>query len=102
VPDERYVADPSKGSRHNRGCAVDITLVDHTGTELDMGTPFDDFSAKAHREYAHLPEQTLANRKLLQRIMEDNQFIGWYAEWWHFDFRQWEQYPILDIPFTEI
>jgi zinc D-Ala-D-Ala dipeptidase len=98
VPDERYVADPKKGSRHNRGCAVDVTLVDSNGNELDMGTAFDDFSQKAHRDYTQLSDAVIKNRNLLQNVMERNGFIGWHNEWWHFDYADWEQHPILDVP----
>ena len=98
VPDERYVADPAKGSRHNRGAAVDLTLVDATGRELVMPTAFDDFSARAHRDYEDLPAATLANRALLERIMQDAGFSGLATEWWHFDADGWERYEILDVP----
>ena len=98
VPDERYVADPAKGSRHNRGAAVDLTLVDATGRELAMPTAFDDFSARAHRDYQDLPAATLANRALLERIMQDAGFSGLATEWWHFDADGWERYEILDVP----
>lgn len=102
VPDERYVADPQKGSRHNRGCAVDLTLVDSHGDEIFMGTDFDDFSQKAHRDYTDLPIEVIKNRKLLQEIMEKNRFIGWENEWWHFDFEDWQRYPLLDISFEAL
>lgn len=102
VPDERYVADPKKGSRHNRGCAVDVTLVDNNGKELDMGTDFDDFTEKAHRDFKGLPPEVLKNRQLLQEIMERNHFVGWKNEWWHFDFEDWASHSILDIDFDDI
>ncbi len=102
VPDERYVADPQKGSRHNRGCAVDLTLIDKNGKELDMGTGFDDFTEKAHRDFKNLHAHVLQNRQLLQNVMEKNHFIGWKNEWWHFDFENWESFPVLDIAFDEI
>lgn len=98
VPDERYVADPAKGSRHNRGAAVDLTLVDGNGREVAMPTAFDDFSAKAHRDYEDLPAATLANRAVLERIMQDAGFSGLATEWWHFDADGWERYEILDVP----
>lgn len=102
VPDERYVANPQKGSRHNRGCAIDLTLMDSNGHEVAMGTEFDDFSEKAHRSFQDLPEEVLHHRQLLHTVMEKNNFIGWENEWWHFDFINWEQYPILDIAFEEV
>lgn len=102
VPDERYVASPYKGSRHNRGCAVDITLVDQRGQELDMGTAFDDFSEKAHVDYFNLSPEVLANRTLLQNIMEKHGFLVHPFEWWHFDFQGWQNQPVLDISFQEL
>ncbi len=98
VPDERYVADPAKGSRHNRGAAVDVTLVDAAGVELPMPTAFDDFSARAHRDYTDLPPDRLANRATLERLMMDAAFTGLPTEWWHFDANGWEQYEVLDVP----
>jgi D-alanyl-D-alanine dipeptidase len=69
VPDERYVADPIKGSNHNRGCAVDVTLVDQQGRDLLMPTGFDDFTEKAHRDYAAIPQEAITNRGLLEKVM---------------------------------
>lgn len=97
MPDERYVANPAKGSRHNRGCAVDLTLVDSLGNELDMGTPYDDFTEKSHIDYKNLPERVLQNRKILQEAMTKFNFLPMRTEWWHFDYKGWEKYPILDI-----
>lgn len=96
-PDERYVANPQKGSRHNRGCAVDITLVDKNGKELDMGTNYDDFTEKAHINYKKLPSKVLNNRKILRETMIRFGFIPNRTEWWHFDYRDWKKYPVLDI-----
>ena len=98
VPDERYVADPAKGSRHNRGAAVDLTLVDASGKELPMPTAFDDFSARAHRDYDDLPPNVIANRAQLERLMQDAGFSGLPTEWWHFDADGWERYDVLDVP----
>ncbi|HSP96551.1 MAG TPA: D-alanyl-D-alanine dipeptidase [Candidatus Dormibacteraeota bacterium] len=98
VPDERYVADPAKGSRHNRGAAVDVTLVDAEGHELPMPTAFDDFSARAHRDYDDLPPAAIANRARLERLMTDAGFTGLPTEWWHFDADGWERYDALDVP----
>lgn len=97
LPDERYVANPAKGSRHNRGCAVDLTLVDSLGNELNMGTPYDDFTEKAHIDYTDLPSEVLRNRKILQEAMCKFGFKIMRTEWWHFDYKDWEKYPILDI-----
>jgi D-alanyl-D-alanine dipeptidase len=97
IPDERYVANPQKGSRHNRGCAVDLTLIDSTGKELDMGTPYDDFSEKSHIDFFQFPDTVINNRKLLQEVMIKFGFIPLKTEWWHFDYKDWEKYPVLDI-----
>ncbi len=102
VPDERYVANPAKGSRHNRGCAVDVTLVDKMGKELLMPSEFDDFSERAHRNYMNLPEEVIKNRELLETVMLKHGFTGLSTEWWHFDFKGWEAYPLLDISFEEL
>lgn len=102
MPDERYVADPKKGSRHNRGMAVDLTLVDKDGKEIPMPTPFDDFTEKASRDYFDLPAQILINRKFLEDIMAKYGFTGFPTEWWHFDYQGWEKYEVLDVDFSEI
>jgi len=86
MPDARYVANPntSTGSYHNRGAAVDITLIDVNGNELDMGTPFDHFGEKSHFDFAELPAQVIANRIFLRDGMELAGFNGIRTEWWHF------------------
>ncbi len=99
---EVYVANPNKGSRHNRGAAVDITLVDQDGKELDMGTPFDEFSKKAHRGYKKLKKKVIENRKMLESVMQEVGFEGIPSEWWHYDFKGWEKYPLLDIDFETL
>jgi len=96
LPDPRYVADPSKGSRHNRGAAVDITLIDENGNEIEMGTPYDDFTEKAHYDYEDLSDEVKANRKLLRDVMIKFGFEPLETEWWHFDFKGWEKFSILD------
>ena len=84
VPDPRYVSDPRKGSMHNRGAAVDLTLVDGEGNELDMGTPFDFFGPEAHPSYTDLPEHVLNNREILREAMMSEGFKPITTEWWHF------------------
>lgn len=99
VPDERYVANPEKGSRHNRGAAVDATLIRlPDGSELPMGTDFDDFSERAHRDYKYLPGEALQNRQMFERVMARHGFTGLPTEWWHYDAAGWERYPIEDVP----
>ncbi len=85
VADERYAANPATGSGHNRGIAVDVTLVNtRTGVPLPMPTPFDDFSTKAHHSYTRLPKNILRNRLLLRRTMEKYGFKSLATEWWHY------------------
>lgn len=99
VKDERYVAHPGKGSGHNRGIAVDLTIIDlASGTELDMGTGFDNFTDTAHADYTRLPENVLQNRKLLRTLMEKNGFRVLDTEWWHFYLPGSSHFEILDIP----
>ncbi|MBX7044936.1 MAG: D-alanyl-D-alanine dipeptidase [Ignavibacteria bacterium] len=102
MPDERYVADPKKGSRHNRGMAVDLTLVDKNGNELSMPTEYDDFTEKAHRDYMSLTEEQIKNRKILEDVMTKYGFTGLPTEWWHFDYKGWENYDVLDVAFKDI
>lgn len=101
-PDEKYIAPPSKGSRHNRGAAVDLTLVDKEGRELRMPTDFDDFSIKAHRNFERLPKDVIHNRQLLESIMCQHGFVPLATEWWHFDDSEGEKYPIEDRPLEEL
>lgn len=101
-PDSRYVANPARGSRHNRGAAVDITLVDRNGRELEMPTGFDDFSQRAHRNYTGGSAQSRRNSKILEDAMKKQGFIPLATEWWHFDAPGWDNYAILDVKFGEI
>ena len=87
VPDARYVTPPKKGSMHNRGLAVDITLVDADGNELDMGTDFDHFGYKAYSNNTNLPEEVLKNRKVLSKLMNIHGLKGIRTEWWHYSLR---------------
>lgn len=99
-PNDSYVANPKKGSRHNRGCAIDLTIVDKaSGKELEMPTPYDTFSNKARDTYRNLPEKVLKNRKILRDVMEKYGFAHSTSEWWHFDFIGWKKYPLLDMSF---
>lgn len=85
VPNARYVANPKTGSIHNRGGAVDITLTDSLGQEIDMGTKFDDFSKKAAHDYVRLPKKIRKNREMLREIMESAGFNALNSEWWHYN-----------------
>ncbi len=85
VANPEYVANPAKGSIHNRGGAVDISLVDNRGKELDMGTAFDFFGKEAGHNYINLPRKVLRNRMLLKNIMIENNFKIFNSEWWHYN-----------------
>lgn len=103
VPDERYVANPARGSRHNRGAALDLTVVQTAdGRELDMGTDFDNFTDRAHRDYAGLPLPVRENRRLLEQIMIRHGFIGLPTEWWHFDDADWQTFPVSNTPLKKV
>ncbi|WP_335966402.1 M15 family metallopeptidase [Galbibacter sp. PAP.153] len=97
VPNATYVADPAKGSIHNKGGAVDITLTDLEGKELDMGTPFDFFGRKARHAYQNLPEEVLDNRKLLKSTMESFGFGAITSEWWHYNYKPTLNYKIANF-----
>lgn len=101
--DTNYVASPWKGSRHNRGAAVDVSLINlETGEELQMPTGFDNFTEAAHPDYNNLPENVIKNRELLIFEMKNNGFRVYPYEWWHFDFIGWEAYSLMDLSFEEL
>jgi D-alanyl-D-alanine dipeptidase len=100
---KRFVADPSQGSRHNRGCAVDLTLYDlRSGREVEMPSGYDEFTERAHPNYAGGTEEHRRARELLREAMESEGFTIFVFEWWHFDYKDWKQYPLLDIAFNQI
>ena len=94
-PDARYVTPPKKGSMHNRGLAIDLTIVDSRGKELNMGTEFDYFGVKAYHTTTNLPKYVLENRKLLKDIMERHGFRSIRTEWWHYSYTK-STYPLSD------
>lgn len=98
----KFVADPAKGSKHNRGCAVDLSIYElATGRLIDMPSGYDEFTERASPDYAGgTPEQT-ANREKLRRLMEARGFTVNPNEWWHFDYKDWQKYAIYDISFEE-
>lgn len=102
LPDARYVADPAKGGRHNRGAAVDVTLVDSHGVELIMPTAHDDFSEKAGAYFNLVSPTAFKNRARLQAVMVKHGFALFESEWWHFDDTDWERYTALDVPFEKL
>jgi zinc D-Ala-D-Ala dipeptidase len=98
-----FVADPSKGSRHNRGAAVDLTLIDlRTGSELPMPTPYDDFTARAHQDFTDLTADVVANRARLRDIMVRHGFDPLPSEWWHYDYRGWERFELMNVDLTDL
>lgn len=102
LPNNNYIANPYKGgSNHNRACAVDITLTDLNGNELDMPSGFDEFSGKAHRSYTFATDTQIHNAELLKKIMMKHGFKPIYTEWWHFDDLNHSNYPIINISLDE-
>jgi serine beta-lactamase-like protein LACTB len=98
-----FVADPSLGSRHNRGCAVDLTLCDlKTGKPIEMVSGFDEFSDRAFPEYVGGTSRQRWHRDLLRKMMESESFTVYAEEWWHFDFKDWRQYRIGNQTFEEL
>lgn len=95
VPNPDYVAPPSEGSMHNRGVAIDLTLSDLKGNEIDMGTPYDFFGPEAHHDYVRLSPEILALRLKLKTIMESHGFQAIRTEWWHYSFTK-GTYPLDD------
>lgn len=103
VHDDRYVADPKKGSRHNRGCAVDVGLFNlKTGQFLDMPTAYDDFSEKASISSKDRTSLQAKNLDLLQKAMTSCGFQMFATEWWHFDYEGWQKYPVYDVSFQDL
>ena len=103
-PDKHeFVADPAKGSRHNRGCAVDLTLYDlKTGREVEMTGVYDEMSERSYPNYTGGTSEQRARRDLLRRAMEKQAFQVYDSEWWHFDYHDWQRYAIQNIPYEEI
>ncbi|MCE2963617.1 MAG: M15 family metallopeptidase [Chitinophagales bacterium] len=98
VKNPDYVADPKKGSKHNRGCAVDVGLANANGL-LDMGTEFDDFTEKAHYSNNNISAEAKANRLILRTIMEQSGFVSYEKEWWHYNFKKTD-YPLSDFQWS--
>jgi D-alanyl-D-alanine dipeptidase len=103
-PDKHeFVADPAKGSKHNRGCAVDLSMYDlETGREVEMPSAYDEMSPRAYPTFAGGSAEARARRDLLREAMEHEGFTVEPNEWWHFNYKDWAQYPILDIAFGDI
>lgn len=101
LPKPGYVADPRKGSNHNRGTAVDLTLADAAGKELEMPTGFDSFEKAAHHGYAGAPQSAIRHRELLREAMEAAGFVKNRMEWWHYDLPRATKFPVLDEPLVD-
>lgn len=106
-PIEKYVARPDwekqKGSKHNRGSAVDLTIINlKTGEELIMPSGFDELTQRAHRSYEKMPPEAAGNCRLLENLMVNHGFIPLPTEWWHFDYKDWKNYPLLKTAFAEL
>jgi D-alanyl-D-alanine dipeptidase len=103
IRDENYAAPPWRGSRHNRGCSVDVALVDlGSGHPLPMPTAFDALTPAAHASYADLPADILQNRTTLFAAMAQHGFVNYPGEWWHFDHQRWAEFDLLDLSFEEL
>ena len=104
TPDEKrkFVANPKTGSRHNRGCAVDLSIYDlKTGALIEMPSGYDEFTERASPNYTGGTDVQRANRDMLRKLMEAEGFTVNPNEWWHFDFKNWQDYAIYDISFAE-
>lgn len=98
-----FVADPAQGSRHNRGCAVDLTLYDlATGKPIEMPGTYDEMSPRSFPDYPGGTSLQRWHRDLLRRAMESEGFTVYEAEWWHFDYKNWKEYPLLNVPFEKL
>lgn len=98
-----FVANPRNGSRHNRGGAVDLTLFHlETGKEADMGGAYDEMTKRSYVTYEDGPKEALARRDLLRGAMEKEGFFVYPFEWWHFDWKDYREYPVLDVPFASL
>jgi len=100
---KQFVANPDTGSKHNRGCAVDLSLFElGTGAQVPMPSGFDEFNEKASPDYTGGSDLERTNRDLLRAHMEAEDFTVNPREWWHFDHKNWQSYPISDVPFSEL
>ena len=101
--DTTFVASPYQGSRHNRGCAIDLTVINsETKQELNMPTPYDSFQEEAFPDFPLEDQEAVANREMLIAAMEKRGFKVYDSEWWHFDFVGWEKFDVMDIDFEEL
>ncbi len=98
-----FVADPKEGSKHNRGCAADLTLYDlNTGKAVQMPSGYDEMSERAYADYSGGTAEERARRAILRKAMENEGFTVYPQEWWHFDYKDWKQYPVMNVRFEEM
>ncbi|HEY4967041.1 MAG TPA: M15 family metallopeptidase [Puia sp.] len=103
VKDERYAANPAKGSGHNRGISVDLTLADaKTHKLLPMPTGFDNFSDTAYQDFNKVDSKRITNRELLKHLMEKYGFIPLFSEWWHYSWPETGEFEVLDLSFQDL
>lgn len=101
-PESReFVANPASGSRHNRGCSIDLSL-HRNGVEVTMPSPYDDFTPAAYRSNTDAPAEALAASRLLEGWMVAEGFVPLANEWWHYDWAGWRAFPIMDVPLEEV
>lgn len=102
APEKReFVANPATGSRHNRGCSVDLSL-HREGREVPMPSPYDDFTPAAYRSNTEAPAEALAASRMLEGWMVAEGFVPLANEWWHYDWADWRRYPIMDVPLEDV
>jgi len=100
---KKFVADPKEGSRHNRGCAIDVSLYDlATKKEIPMPGVYDEMTERSYFDYAGGTEEQRKTRDLLIAAMQEEGFTVYKYEWWHFDFKDWQLYRITNLPFSEV
>jgi D-alanyl-D-alanine dipeptidase len=98
-----FVANPAEGSKHNRGCAVDLSLYDlNTGKEVQMPSVYDEMTQRAFADYAGGTDEERSRRAVLRKAMEDEGFTVYPQEWWHFDYKDWKEYPIMNVRFEDL
>ena len=103
LPDERYVSNPNTThGRHTRGTAVDLTLIDRLGQQLEMPSDYDDFSERAHRDSKAMTPNQRAHLEILDRAMQAQGFEPLATEWWHYDYHGWQDYPVLGLDFQQL
>jgi len=98
-----FVADPSKGSRHNRGCAIDLSMFElATGKIVQMPSEYDEMTERSHINYECGSPESKRLRSILKTAMEGEGFAVYEPEWWHYDYKDWKEYPIGNVPFNRI